>query len=58
MQKLTSLLNQFGLSNRICKTPAEIIKKMEQPIDYKPVNEKIEGETNKALAYLKSNIEY
>ena len=55
-QKLTSLLDQFSLSNRICNTPEEIFMKMEQPIDYKPVNEKIKDETNKALAYLKSNI--
>ena len=58
MQKLTSLLGQFSLSNRICNTPEEILMKMEQPIDYKPVNEKIEDATNKAMAYLKSNIEY
>lgn len=57
MQKLTSLLDQFGLSDRICKTPEEILMKMERPIDYKPVNEKIEAETVKALAYLKSNID-
>lgn len=56
MQKLTSLLNQFGLSNRICKTPAEIIKKMDEPINYSAVNERIKEETNNAITYLKSNI--
>ena len=56
MQKLTSLLEQFGLSDRICRCPEDIVKRMEKPIDYKTVNEKIESETNKAINYLKTNI--
>lgn len=57
MQKLTSLLNQFGLSDRICKSPKEVVNRMEGPIDYKEVNAKIEMETNKAIKYLKSSLE-
>ena len=57
MQKLTSLLEQFGMSNRICKSPNEILMRMDEPIDYKEVNEIIETETNNAIKYLKSNIE-
>ena len=57
MHKLTSLLTQFGLSNRICKTPDEILKIIDAPIDYGHVNKLIESETIKAIDYIKSNIE-
>lgn len=57
MQKLTSLLEQFGLSDRICKSPEEIIDRMEVPINYKKVNEITEKEANRSIEYLKTNIE-
>lgn len=56
IQKLTSLLAQFGLSHRICKTPDDILMKMDDTIDYKQVNELIESEKIKAIDYLKSTI--
>lgn len=56
MQKLTFLLEQFGLSDRICRSPEDIMSKMEKPINYTTVNERIEKETDKAITYLKSNL--
>ncbi len=55
-QKLTSLLEQFNLSSRICDKPELLVSKLDETIDYTAVNRKIEEQTTYALDYLKENI--
>lgn len=54
--KLTFLLKQFGLDNRIINNIDNLSKILDTPINYEPVNEIIEKETAKGLNYLKSNL--
>lgn len=54
--KLTFLLHQFGLENRIVSEMSKLSIVEQTPIDYVPVNAKIETEKEKAIAYLKENI--
>lgn len=54
--KLTFLLNQFGLSNRIVQNPEDLEHILDTPIDYNKVNKIIVEETKKGLEYLKSNL--
>lgn len=54
--KLTFLLHQFGLENRIVSDLSKLSIVEQTPIDYVPVNAKIETEKEKAIAYLKENI--
>jgi hypothetical protein len=56
-QKLSFLLKQFKLTNRIVKAPIEIKCKLEQGIDYAETNEVINAETLKAKTYLKEAIQ-
>jgi hypothetical protein len=55
-QKLTWLLKQFGLENRIVSDPKLLENTIEAEIDYRPVNEKITLETARSKAYLKENL--
>ena len=55
-QKLTCLLKQFGLGSRIVTDLSRIDKIMDSTIDYQPVNEKIETEKNRSLAYLTAEL--
>lgn len=54
--KLTYLLEQFGLSNRIVNTIDQLPSIMETTIDYAPINEKIKQEQNFSIHYLKENL--
>ncbi len=55
-QKLTSLLSQFKLANRIVKVPTDIKCKLEEGIDYTETNTILDEESKKAKAYLKEAI--
>ena len=55
-QKLTYLLNQFGLENRIVSNLPDLENIIEPEIDYVPVNEKITLETARSKKYLKENL--
>jgi hypothetical protein len=54
--KLTFLLLQFGLENRIVSDMSELSVIEQMPINYAPVNMKIKSEKEKAITYLKDNI--
>lgn len=55
-QKLTSLLKQFNLSDRICDKPELLVQTMETAIDYEEINKIIAEQTSKSLDYLKMNV--
>lgn len=54
--KLTSLLRQFGLEDRIARCAADIPSIMDRPIDYDTVNAIMELETNRSVEYLKDRL--
>lgn len=54
--KLTHLLEQFGLSARIANDVSKLPSIMETKIDYAPVNAKIAEEKERSIAYLKENL--
>lgn len=54
--KLSFLLEQFGLSSRIAVKPNNIANILNEKIDYTPVNKIIEKETENTMNYLKSNL--
>lgn len=54
--KLTHLLEQFGLSGRIANDVSKLPSIMETKIDYVPVNQKIKEEREQSIAYLKENL--
>lgn len=54
--KLTFLLEQFGLSDRIVKKPKELEYILNTPIDYHKVNNIISEETRNGIEYLKANL--
>lgn len=54
--KLTHLLEQFGLDNRIANDVNKLPSIMETKIDYAPVNAKIAEEKERSIAYLKENL--
>ena len=54
-QKMSSLLEQFGLGERMCESFDNLNNKIGNKIDYTLVNLKIEEETRKSIAYLKKN---
>lgn len=54
--KLTHLLEQFGLSGRIANNVSKLPAIMETKIDYAPVNQKIKEECERSIAYLKENL--
>lgn len=53
-QKMSSLLNQFGLGGRMCEEFGDLNQRMDNVIDYASVNEIIAKETEKSLTYLKA----
>ena len=53
-QKMSSLLNQFGLGDRICEEFSGLADKMEERINYQTVNEKIAMEAEKSIQYLQA----
>ncbi len=54
--KLSFLLEQFGLSSRIAVRPNNIENILDEKIDYTPINKIIEKETENTINYLKSNL--
>ena len=54
--KLSFLLKQFGLQNRIVSDITTLSAIEDSPIDYDAVNEKIAQEKTKSVTYLKENI--
>lgn len=54
--KLTYLLQQFGLEGRIVRKMADMPSIMEQPIGYEAVNNLIAQEKQRSLIYLKNEI--
>ena len=54
--KLTHLLEQFGLEKRIIRNTKDLPSIMMTPIDYRPVNEMIALETERSKRYLRENI--
>lgn len=54
--KLTYLLEQFGLSSRIAATPAALRSILPSEIDYRIVNNKIAKEQEETLKYLNQEI--
>lgn len=55
-QKLTYLLYQFGLGDRIVTDMSKMNKILEQPINYNPVNELIGSEKKRSIDYLSQNL--
>lgn len=55
-QKLTSLLEQFGLTSRIINAPDDIFSIMDLPIDYQYVNNLVKRETGRSINYLNDNL--
>lgn len=55
-QKLTYLLKQFGLEDRIVKDLSLMGTMMERTIDYQSVNKKIESERQRSLEYLAAEL--
>ena len=53
-QKMSSLLDQFGLKGRMCEEFGDLRDRMEPPIDYITINDIIAKETEKSIQYLKS----
>ena len=53
-QTMSSLLDQFGLGDRMCEEFGDLRDRMEKVIDYAPVNEQIAKEAEKSMQYLKS----
>jgi len=53
-QKMSSLLNQFGLGGRMCEEFGDLKQRMDNVIYYASVNEIIAKETEKSLTYLKT----
>lgn len=51
-QKMSSLLNQFGLGARMCESFDNLKGCIEREIDYGPVNSQIEDEVRKSIEYL------
>lgn len=56
MQKMNSLLDQFGLSERACHDITQIGAIVDRDIDYNPVNDLLKKEHIKSIDYLKSNL--
>lgn len=55
-QKMTSLLSQFALGNRILEDVKLLEKTMMKKIDYSAVNSQLEFERERSLDYLKHNL--
>ena len=56
-QKMSSLLDQFGLGGRMCEEFGDLRERMERRIKYEPVNEQIANEAEKSKQYLQSCLE-
>ena len=54
--KLTHLLEQFGLQGRIANDVSKLPEIMDTMIEYEPVNAIIAEETSRSITYLKENL--
>ena len=54
-QKMSSLLEQFGLGERMCESFDDLNERIEKKINYSAVNTQIESEIRKSVEYLKTN---
>ena len=54
-QKMSSLLDQFGLGERMCESFDNLNERIERKINYTPINLKIKEEADKSFAYLREN---
>ena len=54
-QKMSSLLDQFGLGERMCESFDNLNERIERKINYTPINLKIKEEADKSIAYLRDN---
>ena len=54
--KLTYLLNQFGLTDRIVHNMSDVQIIMGKPINYDKVNRIISDETQRSIEYLRNNL--
>ena len=55
-QKMSSLLDQFGLSGRMCESFEDLTNRMDQSIEYDKINKYIELEKELSMKYLKSAV--
>lgn len=55
--KSKELVERINIQDRDCKTPEQILEKLEEQLDYTKVNEWIEKEKKKSLEYLRKAIE-
>lgn len=55
-QKMSSLMDQFGLGERVCESFDDLQNRIERQIDYVHVNDQIANEKEKSLQYLKANL--
>ena len=55
-QKMSSLLDQFDLGDRMCESFGDLSSRMMKTIDYPKFNTKLEEEINKSIEYLRKNI--
>ena len=56
-QKMSSLLEQFGLGARMCENFGDLKDRMESEIDYTSINKQIASEAEKSKQYLLSCLE-
>jgi polysaccharide pyruvyl transferase WcaK-like protein len=56
LQKMSSLLDQFGLGERACHDITQIGAVVERDIDYNPVNDLLKKEQIESIEYLKCNL--
>lgn len=56
-QKMSSLLEQFGLGDRMCEDFGLLKTKMDDVIDYNPINARITQESVKSIKYLQNCLE-
>lgn len=56
LQKMSSLLDLFGLGERACHDITQIGAVVERDIDYNPVNDLLKKEQIKSIEYLKCNL--
>ena len=55
-QKMSSLLDQFGLSGRMCESVEDLTNRMDQSSEYDKINKYIELEKELSMKYLKSAV--
>lgn len=54
--RLDSLLGMLGLESRMCASAAEVLEKMEAPVDYAHADERLAHEREKTKRYLRNSL--